>query len=124
MVDLITLLIWSIGVFSATNIINVSKIFAGFRQWVTYKEIIKIGEGKDTKYTAIPRKFMTVSNLVHCPMCLGFWMGLLSGIFVFSPTNSILMGDISFINYFNDGLIGSMLCWVYHLIISRYQMKG
>jgi len=124
MADLITLFIWSIGVFSATNIINVSKIFAGFRQWVTYKELIKIGEGKDTKYTAIPRKFKTISNLVHCPMCLGFWIGLLSGIFIFSPTTVILMGDTNFINYFNDGLIGSMICWIYHLIINKYQMRG
>lgn len=123
--DLINLFIWSIGVFSATNIIVVSKIFAGFRKWVTYKSIVKTGEGKDARFTATPRKFMTISNLVHCPMCLGFWLGLLAGIFVYSPTTYILMSDSNdYINHFNDGLIGSMLCWIYYLILNKYQSKG
>jgi hypothetical protein len=126
MVDLITLFIWSIGVFSATNIIVVSKIFYGFRTWLTYKKLepVKNENGVVTSYNAEARKIQTFSNLVHCPMCLGFWMGILAGIFIFSPTFSILLGDNMFVNYFNDGLLGSMLCWVYYLILNKYQGKS
>lgn len=121
--DLITLFIWSLGVFSATNIIVVSKIFYGIRNWATYKKLnpIKNEAGEIVRYEGILRKYQTLSSLLHCPMCLGFWVGLLGGIFVFSPTQAILLGDHEIINYFNDGLIGSILCWVYYLIINKYQ---
>jgi hypothetical protein len=122
MSDLITLLIWSIPVFSAANIVVVSKIFYNFRLWATYSKLEKIeNEDGSVRYEGTPRKFLTLSNLVHCHMCLGFWVGVFFGIFVFSPTQSILLGDYELVNYFSDGLMGSIFCWVYYLAIKNHQ---
>jgi hypothetical protein len=124
MSDLITLFIWSLLVFSATNIVAVSKIFYGFRTWVTYKKLTKIEDSRGVRYEGEPRKVQFFSSLVHCPMCLGFWFGLLAGIFVFSPTSSLLLGDFEVINYFTDGLLGSILSWIYYLIIKKHQTNA
>lgn len=122
MSDIVILFVWSLIVFSATNIIVVSKMFQGLRTWLSFKEVKTIVDDQgNPQQVGIPRKVRFFSNLVHCSMCLGFWFGVFFGIFVFSPTQSILLGDIDFINYFSDGLIGSILCWIYYLIISKYQ---
>ena len=122
MADLIMLFVWSLIVFSATNIVVVSKMFQGVRTWVSFKEVKTItDEEGNQKQVGIPRKFRFFSNLVHCSMCLGFWFGVFFGIFVFSPTLSILLGDCTLVNHFSDGLLGSIISWIYYLIISKYQ---
>jgi prepilin signal peptidase PulO-like enzyme (type II secretory pathway) len=122
MVDLINLFIWSLIVFSATNIVVVSKMFQGLRMWLSFSEIKTItdNEGKESQ-VGIPRKIKFFSNLIHCSMCMGFWFGVIFGAFVFSPTFNILLGDYMFVNYFADGLLGSIFSWIYYLIIRKHQ---
>jgi hypothetical protein len=121
MADLIILFIWSLIVFSATNIVAVSKIFYGFRTWLTYKTLKKVQDERGVRYEGELRKIQFFSSLVHCPMCLGFWFGMLASIFVISPTNSLLLGDNEIANVFSDGLLGSILSWIYYLIIKKPQ---
>lgn len=124
--DLITVFIWSLIVFSATNIVAVSKIFYGLRTWLTYKKLTKIEDSRGVRYEGEPRKIQFFSSLVHCPMCLGFWFGLLAGLFIYSPTEDILMWRpiTEYTSILADGLLGSILSWVYYLIIKKYQMNA
>jgi len=123
MADLINLLVWSLIVFSATNIVVVSKIFSKFRMWVTYKDLKLITDENGTRYEGSLRKIQTISSLVHCPMCLGFWMGMLFSILLYSPSLYILLGDSQIFNTFSDGLLGSIVSWLLYLCIIDKQSK-
>lgn len=123
MADLITFFIWSLLVFSATNLVVVSKIFYKFRLWVTYKNLKLITDEKGTRYEGSMRKFQFISGLVHCHMCLGFWVGILASMFVYSPATYILMGDFEYGNLFCDGLLGSITSWLFYLFINDRQSK-
>ena len=124
MADLINLLVWSLIVFSATNIVVVSKVFSKFRTWVTYKDLKLITDERGTRYEGSLRKYQMLSALVHCPMCLGFWMGIFFSIFLYSPSLYVLMGDSYFINTFSDGLLGSIMSWMLYLFLNEKQSKA
>jgi len=124
MADLVNLLVWSLVVFSATNIVVVSKIFSKFRVWVTYKDLKLITDEKGTRYEGALRKFQTISALVHCPMCLGFWMGVFFSIFLYSPSLYVLLGDTTLVNILSDGLLGSIVSWLLYLVINEKQSKA
>lgn len=124
MADLVNLLVWSLVVFSATNIVVVSKIFSKFRVWVTYKDLKLITDEKGTRYEGALRKFQTISALVHCPMCLGFWMGVFFSIFLYSPSLYVLLGDTTLVNILSDGLLGSIVSWLLYLVINEKQSNA
>jgi len=51
---------------------------------------------------------------IKCPMCFGFFSGLLTSIFWFSPVFSVAPISIFFIF---DGFISSIVCYTFYLLI-------
>lgn len=83
---MLDLLLFCLVAFGITNIITVSKIGAPWRS-LAAKIHTKLGE------------------LFHCPMCMGFWVGLgLS--FWKSPTEVIFL----------DAILGSAAAWIIYCI--------
>lgn len=54
-----------------------------------------------------------LGDLVHCPLCLGFWVGLLAHFVCGSPTQ----------NFFFDACLGSISAWVGTLMIAELQRR-
>jgi len=88
------LLAWMLSVFGFTYIVVYSKITFRFRDWC-YKVHEKLGE------------------LVHCPLCSGFWVGLAAHFACGSPTHNILF----------DACLGSIAAWIGTLVIADLQYK-
>jgi len=91
------LLAWSLAVFGAANGIVSSNLLEKFRIWV------------HTHSTFF-------GKLVHCPMCLGFWLGGIAHFLSYSPTNSLIF----------DMFLGSSVSWVGYLLIydAQYRPRG
>lgn len=88
------LLAWMLSVFGFTYIVVYSKILFRFRDWC-YKIYEPLGD------------------LVHCPLCLGFWVGLVGHFAMNSPTQ----------NFFFDACLGSIGAWIGTLAIAELQRK-
>lgn len=83
--------IWSFSVFGLSMILAISKIFRPFREWI----LIKL---------RLPK----IYDMLRCPMCNAFWIGICFHIFWKDITRS----------FFLDGLIASgvtlflyCICW-------------
>ena len=123
--DLVTLFVWAIGIFGLVNILVVSRMMLPLRVFLTYKGGKIVRADEFTEYIeGVPRKNLFLSKLIQCPMCLGFWLGLFSGFYFYSPTEQIIYAVKSphFVNYIFDGFIGSCLSWFIYLIINEKQL--
>lgn len=122
--DLVTLFVWTVGIFGLINILVVSRLMLPLRVFLTYKggKIVRVSEFAEY-VEGEPRKNLFFSKLIQCPMCLGFWFGFLSGIFFYSPTEQIIYAVKSphWLNYMFDGFIGSCLSWIMYLLIDEKQ---
>jgi hypothetical protein len=94
MEDFFHFIIWSLAIFSAANGIVISDLLAPTRNFIA-------------------RKSSFFGNLVHCPLCLGFWLGLGAHFFMFSPTNFWL----------GDAFLGSGMSWLIYIGIYRRQFN-
>lgn len=121
MADLTMFFFWSLIVFSLTNLLVVSKIFYPLRVWLTYSKLQEIKDENGIRYEGTPRKIQFFSALIHCPMCLGFWVGMAASLAITSPTQVILLGDYFWANLISDGLLGSISSWIYYLVLGRHQ---
>jgi len=68
----------------ATNIVVFSKIFEPFRQlfWQD-KDTVESIETGQMRGSLKFRVVMFFSQLFHCPVCFGFWMGAVMYLFIF-----------------------------------------
>ena len=82
------LVAWCLSVFGFTYIVVFSKICRPVRDFVENKSE-KLGE------------------LFHCPLCLGFWVGLLAHFMCGSPTQNILF----------DMTLASICSWIGTILI-------
>ena len=87
---MLDVILWILVNFGITNGIVVSNLVLPFRQWVLVK-------------------FKT--KLFLCPMCLGFWVGLVLSLSWFSPTGFFLF----------DMFLGSITSWMLYLLIYKRQ---
>jgi len=103
MVFLISILL----VYGVTNIIVQGSIFDGFKDWFTEKTILK----KPGIIKGLMEKFIA---LINCPMCTGFWVGVVVGCFFgpFAAWNFIFNGGLysgttwiiySFVQFLGNG---------------------
>jgi len=88
------LLSWMFSVFGFTYIVVYSKITFRFRDWC-YKVAEWLGQ------------------LMSCPLCLGFWVGLIGHFTMISPTQNFLF----------DACLGAISAWVGTLAIADLQRK-
>jgi len=91
---MLNLLLFCLVAFGISNIITISKIGAGCRN-LAQKIHNKLGE------------------LFRCPMCMGFWVGILLGWLWYSPTEIIFL----------DGILGSSASWIIYCITWRLALK-
>jgi len=115
--NVLDFVIWSLAVFGATNGIAFSALLLPLRNWIVYeKGWVLLGDGN---IQGVPRtndvaKFF--SKLIHCPMCLGFWIGVIFSLIWKSPSGG---------NYIIDAFLGSAVAWVIYLQIAfKQHSKG
>lgn len=131
MFEIYTLIIFILSCYGGANGIVFSRLLQPLRAWIAYKNYTLDDKGNIT--TAVLRsgkvaKFFT--KLVNCPLCVGFWLGVIFGIFLFSPCYQISMFNTGWQNsplnifvYLFDGFLGSASAWILHLLL-RYRMEG
>lgn len=83
-------LIWCIVLIGFSYILSISKIFKPVRSWLS-------------------DNWVWGYNLMKCPMCNAFWIGLVLSFFMFSPTNIWLL----------DGLFASGVMLLVHSLLYR-----
>jgi len=88
------LLAWMLSVFGFTYIVVYSKIFKKFRDFCYAKSEL-------------------VGQLIHCPLCLGFWVGLPAHFLCGSPTHNLLF----------DMTLSAICSWVGTLLIADMQHR-
>ena len=118
MFELWMLLVWCLSVFGAANGVAVSGLFKVFREWITYTNIVRDETGELRQATL--RKFSLPGKLVHCPMCLGFWFGILWGILIFDISGQILATSL-YQSIVINGFLGSATSWLLYLWIQYRQ---
>lgn len=99
---LVNFIVWSLATFGAANIVVYSTIFKPVR-------------------TSLARvKFF--GKLVNCILCMGFWVGVMWGVTVWSPAEYfILKQQLPLQNLFDilfNGSLGSCVCWLIYLAIA------
>jgi hypothetical protein len=112
-------IVWILAVFGAANGVAVSTLLSPFRRWLTYSK--KTYFDDDGNELPLPRKFQFPSKLVHCAMCMGFWIGILFSATAFSPAG-YLWGD-GFMPLMMDGFLGSSTSWMLYLLLYNKQFQ-
>ena len=109
------LIIWILAVFGASNGIAFSALLMPFRNWIVYKKGWIILDNGNIQGVLRTNKIATFfSKLIHCPMCLGFWLGIIFSIIWKSPAGG---------NYLIDGFVGSASSWIIYLSVSFRQFN-
>ena len=113
------LLIYLLAGFGITTIVTKSKIFEPLRDWL------------DTGSNRLSKNFW--GFLIVCPMCIGFWCGVIQSILLYSPTLTVYFQsnttvDIFYIiNRFTtlvfDGALLGGISWSIHEYIALLQKK-
>lgn len=109
--NLIEFIIWTLSVFGAANAIAFSTIMLPVRNWIAYKSWTQLGDGQIQGVVRTNKLSIWIAKLVHCPMCLGFWVGIFFSLIWKSPSG----------NYLVDAFLGSATSWIIYLQISFKQ---
>ena len=91
---LLSVIVWVLAVFGASNGIAVAHLVEPLRKKVM--------------------DWPFIGGLIHCPMCLGFWFGGAASWLTFSPTGNIIM----------DCFFGSITSWLLFLLIQKRQFES
>jgi len=119
---LIDIIIWCLVVFSASNIVAVSTLLQPVRDFLHPTGIRKFSTKEWKEYNYETEEWMVTNKrpvpilgkLIACPMCLGFWAGLVMSLVWFSPSHNII----------TDGLFGSITSWMLYLAVQHRQYEG
>lgn len=95
MSELVKFIIWSLVVFGVVNGVVFSTLLRPPVAWISSKS-----------------KFM--AKLLSCPMCFGFWVGMLASFTISSPSG----------NFIGDAFLGSCTSWLIFLFIRDKQLSG
>ncbi len=92
------LVFWMLVVTGFTQIVCVSLIMKPFREWSRWPYMIK--------------------KLLLCPLCMGFWAGILFSVIGLSPAASLITWD-NHLYAFLDALAASAVCWFAHVVLLK-----
>lgn len=86
-------IIWSLICYSITNVITQSSLFDPIRKYIEQKN-------------------KHIGKLFKCPMCMGFWIGILLSFIWFSPSNLIDFNMSNIPYCILDGFLSSAISWL------------
>jgi len=131
MFEIYTLIIFILSCYGGANGIVYSRLMQPVRFWISFRSYNLDEQGN--LISAVHRTnfiFKFLSKLVNCPLCVGFWLGVIFGIFLYSPCYQVSMYNTGWQNsplnifvYLFDGFLGSASAWILHLLL-RYRMEG
>lgn len=107
---ILKLILTSLIAYSATQIIADSLIFRWFREL--------LGSGGPKYPGDIRRPPSILFAFIKCYICVGFWIGVLCSLYVFSPA-TIILGKSLYLAIFLDALYYSCVVWIINIIESR-----
>lgn len=126
MCDLVSLIIFFLSCYGGANGIVYSRLLQPIRLWIIYSSW-KMNEN-DQLTVAIQRtswiaKFM--GKLIQCPLCVGFWLGIIYSLGIYSPCANTMWYPWTFnpVALVFDGFLGSASAWIMHLIFLK-KMEG
>lgn len=125
MSDLVTLLVLMLSCYGGANGIVFSRLLMPLRLFVGYKNIKynEMGEVISAdKRTSPVAKFL--NKLINCPLCVGFWLGIIFSLTICSPcANTTVYGESNYLCVLFDGFLGSAGAWIMHLLFIK-RMEG
>lgn len=87
----------------------------GLTQLLVYSSIFK------RPRNFIKEKSDFLGELVHCPMCTGFWVGAF--LFCINPFTELFNFEINFVNFFVCGWLGSGTSYIMNMVFSDKGMN-
>jgi hypothetical protein len=58
-----------------------------------------------------------LEKLLSCPLCVGFWLGVLFSLAGIGPTEYYVIESYSLAFTIADGFVGSASAWILHLLL-------
>jgi len=117
--ELVSLIVFILSIYGGSNGIVYSTLLLPLRLWITYKKYEISDTGQIINTTA--RQFFAarfLSKLINCPLCMGFWLGIIYSLTITSPcqlTTQYLQYSIPCMLF--DGFLGSSASWIIHLLL-------
>lgn len=110
--NLVELIVWSVAVYGAANGIAFSTLLMPFRLWWQYSSWTVAPDGNITGVKRESNFMLKMASLFSCPMCLGFWIGIIFSLIWKSPTGG---------SYIVDAFVGSGAAWLIYLLTAFRQ---
>ena len=98
-----SLLIFLLSGVGITVILTVSSLFEGIREAAASKEML--------------------GEILSCPMCMGFWIGGLAGLLLYSPCATLNPDANLIVIFLGDAFLVSIMAWIYYLGLANIQFK-
>lgn len=126
MSDLVSLFVFILSCYGGANGIVFSRLLQPLRLWIEYSQIEYNPHGEFIEgklRTSRLAKFFT--KLINCPLCMGFWLGIIYSLAIFSPCANTMWYPWTFnpVALIFDGFLGSASAWILHLLL-RSRMEG
>lgn len=126
MSDLVSLLVFFLSCYGGANGIVYSRLLLPFRLFIAYKTWKMDDNDRLTAAIARTSKFAKfMSKLIQCPLCVGFWLGIIYSLGIYSPCSNTMFYPWGFnpVALIFDGFLGSASAWIMHLIFLK-KMEG
>ena len=126
MCDFVSLVIFFLSCYGGANGIVYSRLLMPIRNFISYKncEYDQMGNlvSADMRTSRIA-KFL--SKLINCPLCMGFWLGIIFSLGIYSPCANTMWYPWTFnpVAVLFDGFLGSASAWIMHLLLIN-RMEG
>lgn len=126
MCDLVSLVIFLLSCYGGANGIVFSRLLQPIRLWIEFSERSYDPDGNfvgGKLRTFWVAKFL--AKLINCPLCVGFWLGIIYSLGIYSPCANTMWYPWTFnpIALVFDGFLGSAAAWILHLLL-RKRMEG
>lgn len=112
------LIAFSMACYGGANAIVYSRLLEPVRNFITYESLVYDEQGhvvESTPRSGAIAKFLT--KLIACPLCVGFWLGILFSYFVVSPLFIFPANQYNLFTLLADGFYGSASAWIIHLLL-------
>ena len=128
MCDLVSLVIFLLSCYGGANGIVYSKLLQPFREWImfTNREYDPVYGYLKSATQRSSRISLFFGKLINCPLCVGFWLGIIYSLGIYSPCSNTMWYPWTFspVALVFDGFLGSAGAWILHLLLYSRMAAG